>query len=406
MILNHSWRVSRWFTLLLVLTAALRCEIVSGATAVCIKESDRVRARQLGIAPGVLAPGPLNAITDVEGVLVGHTTLIGGDSVRTGATAILPHGGNLYQNKVPAAVFVFNGFGKSAGLSQVAELGEIESPIVLTNTLAVARGVEAILDWTLAQPGNERVMSVNAIVGETNDGYLNDIRARTLTSAQILEAIKSARGGAVEEGAVGAGTGTVAFGWKGGIGTSSRRVPAVSGGWTVGVLVQTNFGGVLTIDGRRIGEELGKFYLKDELAGKSADGSVMVVVATDAPLSDRNLSRLARRAVAGIARTGSSFSNGSGDYVIAFSTAAEGLRTAAKRAGAAQFTELSNDGISPLFEAVAEATEEAIYNSLFMATTTRSRNVITGKEVVIERLPLAPFLKSRKVSCPVKAPAG
>ena len=402
MIRNHSRMASGSCTLLLGITAALSCEIARGAPVACIKESDRVRARQLGITPGVLAPGPLNAITDVEGVLVGHTTVISGDSVRTGASAILPHGGNLYQNKLPAAVFVFNGFGKSAGLSQVAELGEIESPIVLTNTLAVARGVEAILDWTLARPGNEKVMSVNAMVGETNDGYLNDIRARTLTSAQILAAINSARGGAVEEGAVGAGTGTVAFGWKGGIGTSSRRVPGVSGGWTVGVLVQTNFGGVLTIDGRRIGEELGQFYLKDELAGKSADGSVMVVVATDAPLSDRNLTRLARRAVAGVARTGSSFSNGSGDYVIAFSTAAEGLRTAAKRAGAAQFTELSNDAISPLFEAVAEATEEAIYNSLFMATTTRSRNVIMGGDVVIERLPLAPFLKSRKISCPVK----
>ena len=218
---------------------------------------------------------------------------------RTGATAILPHGGNLYQSKVPAAVFVFNGFGKSAGLSQVAELGEIETPIVLTNTLSVATGMEAILDWTLAQPGNEKVLSVNAVVGETNDGYLNDIRRRALTSAQILEAFKSARDGPVEEGAVGAGTGTVAFGWKGGVGTSSRRLPSVVGGWTVGVLVQTNFGGVLTVDGRRIGEGLGRFYLKDELAGKSADGSIMVVAATDAPLSDRNLARLARRAVGG-----------------------------------------------------------------------------------------------------------
>jgi len=326
-------------------------------------------------------------------------TLIAGDSIRTGATAILPHAGNLYQSKVPAAVFVLNGFGKSAGLSQVAELGEIETPIVLTNTLAVATGMEAILDWTLAQPGNEKVMTVNAVVGETNDGYLNDIRRRALTSTQILEAIKSARAGAVEEGAVGAGTGTVAFGWKGGIGTSSRRLPAVVGGWTVGVLVQSNFGGVLTVDGRRIGEELGRFYLKDELAGKSADGSIMVVAATDAPLSDRNLARLARRAVAGIARTGSSFSNGSGDYIIAFSVAQDGLRTAAKRAGVAQFAETSNDGMSPLFQAVAEATEEAIYNSLLMATTTRSRNVVTGKEVVVERLPLAPFLKGNKLSC-------
>jgi D-aminopeptidase len=399
MICNHSRKRRQSRAVLLGVAAALTCQIASAATTGCLTESDRVRARQLGIAPGVLSPGPLNAITDVDGVLVGHMTLLAGDSIRTGATAILPHGGNLYQNKVPAAVFVFNGFGKSAGLSQVAELGEIETPIVLTNTLSVARGMEAILDWTLSQPGNEKVMTVNAVVGETNDGYLNDIRARTLTSTQILEAIRTAHGGAVEEGAVGGGTGTVAFGWKGGIGTSSRRVPAVSGGWTVGVLVQTNFGGVLTIDGRRIGQELGNFYLKDELAGKSADGSIMVVVATDAPLADRNLARLARRAVAGIARTGSSFSNGSGDYIIAFSTAAAGMRSAARRAGAAQFTELSNDSISPLFQAAAEATEEAIYDSLFMASTTRSHNVVTGKDIVVERLPLAPFLKNRKVSC-------
>jgi len=400
MVRNHSRRrvVSRSYPILLC-SLALSSEIASGGSSGCVTESDRVRARQLGIAPGVLAPGPLNAITDVAGVLVGQTTLIAGDSVRTGATAILPHAGNLFQSKVPAAVFVLNGFGKSAGLSQVAELGEIETPIVLTNTLSVARGMEAILDWTLNQPGNEKVTSVNAVVGETNDGYLNDIRARTLSAAHVLEAIRSARAGPVEEGAVGAGTGTVAFGWKGGIGTSSRRVPAVAGGWTVGVLVQTNFGGVLTIDGRRVGEELGKFYLKDELAGPSADGSIMVVVATDAPLSDRNLGRLARRAVAGIARTGSSFSNGSGDYIIAFSTAADALRTAARRAGIAQVAELSNDSVSPLFQAVAEATEEAIYNSLFMATTTRSRNVIGGKDVVIERLPLAPFLRKGKGPC-------
>lgn len=394
MVRNHSRSISWWYPVLLG-SLALTAEIAAAAAGGCIAESDRVRARQLGIAPGVLPPGPLNAITDVAGVRVGQTTLIAGDSIRTGATAILPHGGNLYQSKVPAAVFVFNGFGKSAGLSQVAELGEIETPIVLTNTLAVARGMEAILDWTLAQPGNEQVMSVNAVVGETNDGYLNDIRRRALTSAQILDAIKSARAGPVEEGAVGAGTGTVAFGWKGGIGTSSRRLPALLGGFTVGVLVQSNFGGVLTVDGRRIGEELGRFYLKDELDRKSADGSIMVVAATDAPLSDRNLARLARRAAAGIARTGSSFSNGSGDYVIAFSVAAGGLRTAAKRAGVAQTAEMSNDSVSPLFQAVAEATEEAIYNSLLMATTTRSRNAVTGEEVVVERLPLAPFLKSR-----------
>jgi D-aminopeptidase len=259
--------------------------------------------------------------------------------------------------------------------------------------------MEAVIDWTLSQPGNEKVMTVNAVVGETNDGYLNDIRGRALTSSQIEQAIRSARAGPVEEGAVGAGTGTVAFGWKGGIGTSSRRLPAASGRWTVGVLIQSNFGGILTVDGRRIGEQLGQFYLKDEIAGKSADGSIMVVVATDAPLSDRNLGRLARRAAAGIARTGSSFSNGSGDYIIAFSTAADAIRTPQKRASTGQFAEVSNDNVSPLFQAVAEATEEAIYNSLFMATTTRSRNVVEGKEVVVERLPLAPFLKGRKPAC-------
>lgn len=379
--------------------AVVAGQIATGAPGGCIKDSDRVRARQLGIAPGVLTPGPLNAITDVEGVLVGHTTLVVGDSIRTGATAIVPHAGNLYQNKVPAAVFVLNGFGKSSGLSQVEELGEIEAPIVLTNTLSVAAGMEAVIDWTLSQPGNEKVMTVNAVVGETNDGYLNDIRGRALTSAQIRQAIQSAQAGPVEEGAVGAGTGTVAFGWKGGIGTSSRRLPVASGRWTVGVLIQSNFGGILTVDGRRIGEQLGQFYLKDEIAGKSADGSIMVVVATDAPLSNRNLARLARRAAAGIARTGSSFSNGSGDYIIAFSTAADGIRTPQKRAAVGQFAEVSNDNVSPLFQAVAEATEEAIYNSLFMATTMRSRNVVEGKEVVVERLPLAPFLKGRKPPC-------
>jgi D-aminopeptidase len=395
----YSRIVSRARVIVLCIAAAA-CQLATGAPTGCIKDSDRVRARQLGIAPGVLTPGPLNAITDVDGVLVGHTTLVVGDSIRTGATAILPHGGNLYQNKVPAAVFVLNGFGKSSGLSQVDELGEIEAPIVLTNTLSVATGMEAVIDWTLSQPGNEKVMTVNAVVGETNDGYLNDIRGRALTSSQIEQAIRSARAGPVEEGAVGAGTGTVAFGWKGGIGTSSRRLPAASGRWTVGVLIQSNFGGILTVDGRRIGEQLGQFYLKDEIAGRSADGSIMVVVATDAPLSDRNLSRLARRAAAGIARTGSSFSNGSGDYIIAFSTAADAIRTPPqKRASTGQFAEVSNDNVSPLFQAVAEATEEAIYNSLFMATTTRSRNVVEGKEVVVERLPLAPFLKGRKPAC-------
>jgi len=397
--MKHGSRQAGALAVLHLVVAALAWQAAAAAPAACIKESDRVRARQLGIAPGVLPPGPLNAITDVAGVLVGHSTVVAGDSIRTGATAILPHGGNLYQDKVPGAVFVLNGYGKSAGLEQVAELGEIETPIVLTNTLAVAQGMQAVLDWTLAQPGNEKVLSANAVVGETNDGTLNDIRGRALTPAQILEAIKVAHSGPVEEGAVGAGTGTVAFGWKGGIGTSSRRLPRLAGGWTVGVLLQSNFGGVLTVDGRRIGEQLGKFYLKDELADKGADGSVMVVVATDAPLSDRNLARLARRAAAGIARTGSSFSNGSGDYFIAFSTAPEVRRTPQQRAGLARVADLGNDAVSPLFQAVAEATEEAVYDSMFMAATTRSHNVVEGRDVVIERLPLAPFLKGSSRAC-------
>jgi D-aminopeptidase len=386
-------------TLIAAVLCYAGCEGAAGAANRCIKESDHVRARDLSIAPGVLRPGPLNAITDVAGVLVGQVTLISGESIRTGVTAILPHGGNLYQNKVPAGVVVFNGYGKSAGLSQIAELGEIESPIVLTNTLAVQRGMEAIIDWTLAQAGNEKVPSVNAVVGETNDGYLNDIRGRAITPEHVVQAIKSARVGPVEEGAVGAGTGTVAFGWKGGIGTSSRRLPASLGSWTVGVLIQSNFGGILTVDGRRVGEELGNFYLKDAVASKRADGSIMVVIATDAPLADRNLTRLAHRAAVGVARTGSSFSNGSGDYFIAFSTAAGGIRTPEKRAAVFQYPEISNDNVSPLFQAAAEATEEAIYNSLFMATTMRSHDALQNQDVVVERLPLAPFLKRRRQVC-------
>jgi D-aminopeptidase len=387
--------------ILVSLAAVLSYTVSEGAPSVarCVKESDHFRARELGIAPGILSPGPLNAITDVAGVLVGQVTLISGDSIRTGVTAILPHGGNLYQNKVPAGVVVFNGYGKSAGLSQIAELGEIESPIVLTNTLAVQRGMEGIIDWTLAQTGNEKVPSVNAVVGETNDGNLNDIRGRAITPEHVLQAIQSARTGPVEEGAVGAGTGTVAFGWKGGIGTSSRRLPASLGSWTVGVLIQSNFGGILTVDGRRVGEELGNFYLKNEVPSKRADGSIMVVIATDAPLADRNLTRLARRAAAGVARTGSSFSNGSGDYFIAFSTAAGAVRTPEKRAAVSPYPEISNDNVSPLFQAAAEATEEAIYNSLFMATTMHSHDSIQNKDVVVERLPLAPFLKGRKQLC-------
>lgn len=340
-------------------------------------DNERRRFRDLGFSCGILPTGPLNAITDVAGVLVGHVTLIEGDDIRTGATAILPHAGNLYQEKVPAGVVVGNGYGKLMGSTQIAELGEIETPIVLTNTLAVPRAADAILDWTLAQPGNEAVGSVNMVVGETNDGYLNNIRRRVLTPALIGQAITTAQPGPVAEGCVGAGTGTVAFGWKGGIGTSSRRLPSALGSYTVGVLVQSNYGGVLQIAGQPIGQQLGQYYLREQLDAPApperADGSIMIIVATDAPLSDRNLTRLAQRALAGLARTGAAMSNGSGDYVLAFSTAMavrrNPLPTNAPTLSLRATLEAPNDQLSPLFQAVIEATEEAIYNSLCMATT-------------------------------------
>jgi len=327
------------------------------------------RARELGIAPGVLPVGPLNSITDVAGVSVGHVTLSDGTSIRTGVTAILPHGGNLYQEKVPAAVFVGNAFGKLAGSTQVEELGNLETPIVLTNTLNVAEGIAGIVEYTLAQPGNERVRSVNAVVGETNDGTLNDIRGRHVTREHVLEAIRSARGGLVPEGAVGAGTGTVCFGFKGGIGTSSRQISSAQGGYIVGVLVQTNYGGTLQINGAPVGQELAKSAGRST-PDHSPDGSCMVIVATDAPLDARNLKRLAARAIMGLAMTGSYSSNGSGDYVVAFSTAVEARVPAQPKSRTLSPPVLHNDAASPLFQAVKEATEEAVYNSLFMATTT------------------------------------
>ena len=346
----------------------------------------RRRARELGLAPGVLPTGRWNAITDVGGVLVGQVTLIEGTSIRTGVTAILPHGGNLFQEKVPAGMVVGNGFGKLMGSTQVAELGEIETPIVLTNTLAVPVAAEALIDWTLTQAGNAEVRSVNPVVGETNDGWLNDIRQRAVTKAFVLNALEQAQGGPVTEGCVGAGTGTVCFGWKGGIGTSSRRLPASLGGHTVGVLVQSNFGGVLQMDGLPVGRQLGQYYLKEQLDDASADGSVMIVVATDAPLSDRNLTRLAKRGLAGLARTGASLSDGSGDYVIAFSTSEAVRRTAERRSTVWPYPEVPNAGMSPLFEAVIEATEEAIYNSLCLAET------MTGQhDRTVEALPLEPL---------------
>jgi D-aminopeptidase len=360
--------------------------------------NDRPRAREAGVVVGVLEPGPLNAITDVAGVTVGHTTIIRGENVRTGVTAILPHAGNLFREKVPGAVFIGNAFGKLAGSTQVNELGEIETPILLTSTLSVPRVADAVIDYMLALPGNEDVQSINPLVGETNDGTLNDIRGRHIQREDVWSAIRNARGGPVSEGAVGAGTGTIAFGFKGGIGTSSRKIPTSLGAYTVGVLVQTNFGGVLSINGAPVGRELGRYYLRGELeretnAGRNsapprsedaADGSVIIVVATDAPLDARNLKRLAARAMMGLARTGSSGSNGSGDYVIAFSTAKEvrltPLSTKERNAPRAIWT-LPNDAMSPLFLAVIEATEEAIYNSLFKATT------MTGRGKTIEALP-------------------
>lgn len=349
---------------------------------------ERVRARALGIAPGVLAPGPLNAITDVAGVRVGHVTLIEGEDVRTGVTAILPHGGNLYQDKVPAAVVVGNGFGKLAGATQVRELGEIETPIILTNTLSVPRAMDAVIGWTLAQPGNERVGSVNAVVGETNDGGLNAIRKRAVTAAHVEAAIAAAAGGAVAEGSVGAGTGVRAFGWKGGIGASSRVLPETLGGFTLGVLVQANFGGILRVDGVPVGEALGRHYLHEAVDDGDADGSIMIVLATDAPVSDRNLERLGRRALGGLARTGASLTNGSGDYVIAFSTAESVRRTLARRRDPGLIADLSNERMSPLFQAAIEATEEAILNALFMATTLEGVDTATGAPSRVEALPL------------------
>lgn len=360
-------------------------------------DKTRPRARNLGIIIGILPPGKNNAITDVAGVRVGHTTLIKGDNVRTGVTAILPHAGNLFQEKVPAAIHVGNGFGKLIGATQVNELGEIETPILLTNTLNVPKVADALLDWMLQLPGNEQVRSINPVVAETNDGYLNDIRGRHVGREEVFAALKAAKDGIVEEGSVGAGTGTVAFGFKGGIGTSSRALPQTLGGRTVGVLVQANFGGVLTINGAPVGRELGQYYLREQLEGRRigqnsapenqardyADGSIIMVVATDAPLDHRNLKRLASRAMLGLARTGSPATNGSGDYVIAFSTAQQNRIRAAEAVRNTQT--LGNEALSPLFQAAVEATEEAIYNALLRATTVAGRDGHRVEALPIER---------------------
>jgi D-aminopeptidase len=340
-----------------LLVVVLLCDVLSA-------QNVRPRARDLGIKVGVIPTGPLNAITDVAGVAVGHATLIQGEDIRTGVTAILPHQRNLFAEKVTGAVFIGNAFGKLAGSTQVEELGEIETPVLLTSTLNVWRVADALVDYMLALPGNEKVQSINPLVGETNDGHLNDIRGRHVGRNEVFSAIRNAQTGAVEEGSVGAGTGTVAFGFKGGIGTSSRRIP---GGYTVGALVQTNYGGVLTIAGAPVGIELGMHSLQDQL--NTGKGSVMIVIATDAPVDARNLKRLAARAMLGLGRTGAAGNNGSGDYAVAFSTSHSP-------------NVVSNDAMSPLFLSAIEATEEAVYNSLFRATS------VTGRGHTAEALPI------------------
>lgn len=366
----------------------------------------RPRARDIGLVSGVLPPGPLNAITDVAGVRVGQTTVIRGDDVRSGVTAILPHAGNVFREKVPAAVHVGNGFGKLMGSTQINELGELETPILLTSTLNVPRAADALIDWMLEMPENKAVRSINAVVGETNDGQLNNIRSRPVGRDEVFAALNAASDGPVAEGSVGAGTGTIAFGFKGGIGTASRVVPASAGGYTVGVLVQTNYGGVLSMNGASVGRELGRYYLKREIekqrsgllgatkpaergaieldkAGDHADGSVMIIVATDAPVDARNLKRLAERAMLGLARTGSPATNGSGDYVIAFSAAPASRIRSDEALRSIQI--LGNDAMSPLFLAAVEATEEAIYNSLLRATTVTGRDGLRVEALPIDR---------------------
>lgn len=352
-------------------------------------QGERVRARDLGVAPGIFATGPHNAITDVAGVRVGQVSLIEGETVRTGVTAILPHAGNAYRSRVPAAVHVGNGYGKFVGLSQVNELGELETPIVLTCTLCVWKAADAMAEWMLAKPEMANVRSLNALVGETNDGGLNDIRARPVSAAAVRQALESASDGPVAEGSVGAGTGTELFGWKGGIGTSSRKLPDSLGGWTVGVLVQGNYGGVLQVAGAPVGQALSQYAFQHAvaaadagkgLADDSGDGSIIIVIATDAPLSDRNLRRLASRGMMGLGRTGSSASNGSGDYILAFSTN-ESVRRAFD-APRHTTTELANESMSAVFQAGVDAVEEAIYNALFMATT------VTGNGVTVEAIDL------------------
>ena len=345
----------------------------------------KLRARELGIKSGILTPGKLNTITDVKGVSVGQKTLIVGDSIRTGVTVILPHQGNIFQEKVPAAVFVGNGFGKAIGLTQIEELGNIETPIALTNTLNAFLVANSLIDYTLSIPKNKNIRSVNPIVGETNDGWLNDIRGRHVKANHVKEAIDSASILTVEEGNVGAGTGTRCLGYKGGIGTSSRVLPKEKGGYTVGVLVQTNFGGILTINGAPIGKELHNFYMADDVP-YVVDGSCMIIIATDAPLSARNLKRLAKRSFLAFGIVGSFSSNGSGDYSIAFSTHPNLRIPYSSKKIEKPVVEVSNDHMSPLFLAVVEATEEAIYNSLFMANDIKGQKGRKMKALPVEKV--------------------
>ena len=377
-------------TLAVLATALFAAPLVLG------QDDSRPRARDIGLSPGVLDPGPHNAITDVPGVLVGQVTLMEGDHIRTGVTAILPHAGNIFQEKVPGAVHIGNAFGKLAGSTQVVELGTIETPIVLTNTLSVWDAARAVVTYTLGLSGNEDVRSVNPLVGETNDGFLNNIRGLHVKESHVHEAIRGASSGAVEEGAVGSGTGTSAFGWKGGIGTSSRRLPERLGGYTVGALIQSNYGGGLVMDGIPVGEELDRYYLRDQLRGgdgaagddalDNPDGSIMMVVATDAPIRSLGLTRLARRVMLGLARTGATSSHGSGDFVIAFSSA-ESLRTGFRSDSPVdEGAVLRGDRLSPLFQAAIEATEEAVYNSILKATTVVGKNGNTREAISIEDL--------------------
>lgn len=403
---GYKLKLQKFITLFLIF--AIKTVVFSQ---IVMPVNKRPRARDIGLKIGILPTGTFNAITDVKGVRVGQTTIIRSENIRTGITAILPHEGNLFQEKVPGAVFVGNGFGKLMGSTQVNELGEIETPVLLTSTLSVPRTADFLIDYMLALPGNESVQSINPLVAETNDGFLNDIRGRHITQTDVFAAIKNSKSGAVEEGSIGAGTGTIAFGFKGGIGTSSRQLPTQLGGYTIGVLVQTNYGGVLSIDGAPVGIELGKYYLKDALETKPstdkttdnkqlqknasqkkyepninnlADGSIIIVIATDAPVDARQLQRMAARSMMGLARTGAAATNGSGDYAIAFSTNTQlRIKTIGDNRNARDIKVLPNDAMSPIFLAVIEATEEAIYNSVFKAVT------MNGKQArKIEALPL------------------